>query len=154
MECQGPGCNCNSSAQRRFCWGVCGARGGEAAKQGGFLGEAHFTGGNHKDKVSEMECVAFAQFITQINEFYEKYQTGKLFVYRKCKKKKRGEKKVFKWTSRDGTRVGGCRCRGGHCWEEVGGSLLAMGVCLDLGRGEVLAVACCPPVTCVLRSMK
>ena len=46
--------------------------------------------GRLKDKVSEMEC------ITKTNEFYEKYQSDKLLVYCKCKKKKKkgGEKNL------------------------------------------------------------
>lgn len=55
--------------------------------QGGSLGKAHSRGGGHRDKVSETDCV------TKINEFYEKYQSDKLLVYCKCKKKKKGEKK-------------------------------------------------------------
>ena len=54
--------------------------------QGGSLGKAHSWGGGRKDRVSETDCV------TKVNKFYERYQSDKLLVYCKCKKKK-GEKK-------------------------------------------------------------
>lgn len=56
--------------------------------QGGSLEKAHSRGGGRKDKVSETECV------TKINEFYEKYQSDKLLVYCKYKKKKKVKKNL------------------------------------------------------------
>ena len=55
--------------------------------QGGSLGKAHSRGGGRKDRVSETDCV------TKVNKFYERYQSDKLLVYCKCKKKK-GEKNL------------------------------------------------------------